>query len=271
PTQYAENSRKPPTFDDEVLLPRVQQSYALKRQSLLHAPLTPVVRPTPKYGTPASRCNSLPIAEMHSTSPTVSKKRKAQRVSQACDSCRQLKAKCDERLPCKNCRIKNITCVYRDIQKKQPEKVNMEILNLMNALKSQISSEFSQVDTKIRRRRLRTQNRLYGICNHHLVVAACENFYSEMSIESRRPGGLRIDQEHAWYHSDKSTCKTTTDGTVEDRIVELQRRKRAQVNVALDEAAAQSIGELSTDDLAYLCGLVGLKGTYGCEEGGIAN
>lgn len=38
---------------------------------------------------------------------------------QACESCRQLKAKCDENKPCKNCTDKNINCQYRDPAPKQ--------------------------------------------------------------------------------------------------------------------------------------------------------
>lgn len=33
---------------------------------------------------------------------------------QACDSCRQLKAKCDETKPCKSCKEKKLECKYRD-------------------------------------------------------------------------------------------------------------------------------------------------------------
>lgn len=39
--------------------------------------------------------------------------------NKACDSCRQLKAKCDESKPCKTCRERNIQCVFRDPQPKQ--------------------------------------------------------------------------------------------------------------------------------------------------------
>jgi hypothetical protein len=42
-------------------------------------------------------------------------KRKAQRAAQACDSCRTLKAKCDEGRPlCSTCKDKGFPCVYRD-------------------------------------------------------------------------------------------------------------------------------------------------------------
>ncbi|KAK6087821.1 SNF2 family domain-containing protein [Seiridium cupressi] len=43
--------------------------------------------------------------------------------------------------------------------------------------------------------------------------------------------------------------------TVEDRIVELQDRKRDLVNAALDENAARAIGRLSANDLAFLFGV----------------
>jgi hypothetical protein len=36
------------------------------------------------------------------------------RFPQACDYCRQLKAKCDETKPCKTCREKGAECVYRE-------------------------------------------------------------------------------------------------------------------------------------------------------------
>lgn len=47
-------------------------------------------------------------------------KRKAQRAAQACDSCRTLKAKCDEGRPhCSSCHEKGTLCVYRDPPPKQ--------------------------------------------------------------------------------------------------------------------------------------------------------
>lgn len=47
-------------------------------------------------------------------------KRKAQRAAQACDSCRTLKAKCDEGRPtCGTCKEKEVTCNYRDPPPKQ--------------------------------------------------------------------------------------------------------------------------------------------------------
>jgi len=39
---------------------------------------------------------------------------------------------------------------------------------------------------------------------------------------------------------------------VEDRIIELQERKRALINEALDEKASQSLSRLGQRELAYL-------------------
>ena len=44
-------------------------------------------------------------------------------------------------------------------------------------------------------------------------------------------------------------------GTVEDRIIELQERKRALISEALDEKASQNIGRLGVQELAYLFGV----------------
>ncbi|KAK2122091.1 hypothetical protein NOF04DRAFT_1403243, partial [Fusarium oxysporum II5] len=41
-------------------------------------------------------------------------RKRTKRVSQACDNCRQLKAKCDETKPCTTCKEKDMECKYRD-------------------------------------------------------------------------------------------------------------------------------------------------------------
>ena len=40
-------------------------------------------------------------------------------MMQACDMCRQLKAKCDELKPCKSCKEKKVECKYREAIPKQ--------------------------------------------------------------------------------------------------------------------------------------------------------
>ncbi|KAJ9156105.1 C6 zinc finger domain-containing protein [Pleurostoma richardsiae] len=88
-------------------------------------PQTPLPPPSPyeqqMYAPPPGDLYS--IAYAGSTA-----KRKAQRASQACDNCRQLKAKCDELKPCKTCKEKGVECKYRDPIPKQQDKATTDIL-----------------------------------------------------------------------------------------------------------------------------------------------
>ncbi|KAL2141273.1 hypothetical protein VTI28DRAFT_2645 [Corynascus sepedonium] len=67
-------------------------------------------------------------------------KRKAQRASQACDMCRQLKAKCDELKPCKSCKEKKVECKYREAAPKQQDKIAADILDALVALQNRFDA-----------------------------------------------------------------------------------------------------------------------------------
>ncbi|KAH7009415.1 uncharacterized protein B0I36DRAFT_356649 [Microdochium trichocladiopsis] len=75
-----------------------------------------------------------------------SAKRKATRASQVCDSCRQLKSKCDESKPCKTCRERNIPCVVRDPQPKQSDKASADILDVLNGLRDDLKQRVDKID-----------------------------------------------------------------------------------------------------------------------------
>ncbi|KAI1860658.1 uncharacterized protein JN550_011383 [Neoarthrinium moseri] len=148
--QHPEDHRRPPSFDNGASMPPSPQVYRPQQQlPPFHAPPTPIAQHTPQYDAPTPGYGPPSVSDMYSTVPVASAKRKAQRASQACDSCRQLKAKCDEQRPCKNCKDKNALCVYRDLPTKQPDKVSADILDLMSALKSQITSEFGRMDQRM--------------------------------------------------------------------------------------------------------------------------
>jgi hypothetical protein len=51
-----------------------------------------------------------------------------------------------------------------------------------------------------------------------------------------------------------SVHRILVEGTVEDRIIELQNRKRKFVDAALDENASRSVGRLGREELIYLFG-----------------
>ncbi|KAL1879895.1 hypothetical protein VTK73DRAFT_6707 [Phialemonium thermophilum] len=96
-------------------------------------PQTPSYEYPPQYGPPQ--------AEMHFPIPiTATSRRKAQRASQACDSCRQLKAKCDETKPCKSCREKKLECKYRDPVPKQQDKIAADTLEGIMMIRTVLTS-----------------------------------------------------------------------------------------------------------------------------------
>ena len=102
-------------------------------------------------------------------------KRKAQRAAQACDKCRELKAKCDEGRPsCLSCKEKGNVCNYRDPPPKQLDKTQTDILdgmmemktlfmnhmNTMSSLVSNMNGNFQNLNGKVDRieKELKIQN-----------------------------------------------------------------------------------------------------------------
>jgi hypothetical protein len=51
-----------------------------------------------------------------------------------------------------------------------------------------------------------------------------------------------------------SVHRILVEGTVEDRIIELQERKRKFVDAALDENASRNVGRLGREELIFLFG-----------------
>ena len=71
-------------------------------------------------------------------------------------------------------------------------------------------------------------------------------FIEEQAIDrAHRIGQTRPVQVH----------RMLIQGTVEDRIIALQEKKRALISEALDEKASQNIGRLGVQELAYLFGV----------------
>ncbi|KAH9906842.1 hypothetical protein F4778DRAFT_600477 [Xylariomycetidae sp. FL2044] len=142
--QPSDDQRRHMSFDSGAPMPHSPALYRMPAQNF-HPPPTPVSQ-HPQYeghvyGPPAP-----PMYPTLEIQAAASAKRKAQRASQACDSCRQLKAKCDETKPCKTCREKNIECKYRDPPAKQPDKVTADILDLLSAMKSEMSAGLQKMD-----------------------------------------------------------------------------------------------------------------------------
>lgn len=80
---------------------------------------------------------------------SVAQKRKAQRASQACEKCRELKAKCDEQKPCKNCKEKKLECKYRETQPKALDKGTTDIMEAILSLREEFVSRMDNLDSRM--------------------------------------------------------------------------------------------------------------------------
>lgn len=111
--------------------------------------------------------------------PSAGGKRKSQRASQACDSCRQLKAKCDENKPCKNCLDKHMPCNYRDPAPKQQDKATQDILDavqkMLQSERREILSEIGGLKSELRE--LRSERRVGSA--HSLTGPGLNEFVRE--------------------------------------------------------------------------------------------
>ncbi|TKA54908.1 hypothetical protein B0A49_11516 [Cryomyces minteri] len=81
-------------------------------------------------------------------------------------------------------------------------------------------------------------------------VIILDPFWNPFIEEQAIDRAHRIGQQHT-----VEVHRILVEETVEDRIVELQEKKRALISQALDEKASQSIGRLGVQELAYLFGI----------------
>ncbi|KPA35556.1 hypothetical protein FLAG1_11735 [Fusarium langsethiae] len=102
-------------------------------------PPTPVPHQTPyeQHGGYPSNTHEPFYSVSSSAIPT---KKKNNRASQACDSCRYLKVKCDEMKPCRTCKEKRIECKYRDPVPKATDKAQADILEGLSSVQTSLNS-----------------------------------------------------------------------------------------------------------------------------------
>lgn len=134
-----------------------------------------------------------------------SAKRKAQRASQACDSCRQLKAKCDETKPCKNCREKNIDCKYRDPPAKQPDKVTADLLEMLASMREELNTKLSSINEELAGLRQDSMNHNQRVANLESKVKQL-NSGIDMKVES-----IEEEERPSFPGSPQPTGKTQGD------------------------------------------------------------
>ncbi|KAG6022969.1 hypothetical protein E4U41_002118 [Claviceps citrina] len=122
--------------------PSVAPIPGVYRPSTYQPPIPPPSQPPYE-----SLSNYPPVPEQYYGlyAPSSSTKKKSTRASQACEACRSLKAKCDERLPCKICSEKGTLCVYREPVPKATDKAQADILEGLSAVQSNIASLLDHV------------------------------------------------------------------------------------------------------------------------------
>ncbi|KAI1140241.1 hypothetical protein F5Y05DRAFT_403255 [Hypoxylon sp. FL0543] len=230
----------PPPPDD----PRRHMSYD-SGQSMPHSPA--MYRPPQNYHPPPTPVAQHPQYEnphvygpppqMYPLEISTSAKRKAQRASQACDSCRQLKAKCDETKPCKNCREKSIECKYRDPPAKQPDKVTADLLEMLGSMRDELNTKLSSITAELAGLRQDNLTRDHRVANLEAKVKQLnpgDDFKVESVEEADRPD---------FHGSPIPTSKTQAEETLSSpggTVVE--------PSVTLDEAQA-TLQEANDDDI----------------------
>lgn len=77
----------------------------------------------------------------HPMSQYAGQRRKPVRAAQACDSCRQRKAKCDEGRPeCQHCKDNNLKCSYRDVPLQKQDKQAQMVTEKLDQMHDSIQS-----------------------------------------------------------------------------------------------------------------------------------
>ncbi|KAK1700702.1 hypothetical protein BDP55DRAFT_139965 [Colletotrichum godetiae] len=137
---YPDDSRRHMSYDNgPQQMPPTPGGY---RSSFPPPPMAQPPPPQPQHYEQQPQYQPQPPPESIYAQFSSTAKRKATRASQACDSCRQLKAKCDETKPCKSCREKGVECKYRDPIPKAIDKGQTDILEAISEMKSAMEAKF---------------------------------------------------------------------------------------------------------------------------------
>ncbi|OQV07394.1 Fungal Zn2-Cys6 binuclear cluster domain-containing protein [Cladophialophora immunda] len=134
----------------------------------------------PAYGPPSAGPMPTPGPYAYQYPYHSEHRRKPVRAAQACDSCRQRKAKCDEGRPeCQHCKDNGLKCSYREIPPQKSEKQVLAITAQLESLAEDVkglASKGSERDDKMDRllKQQKQQDDKINLLLDHLMKARSE-------------------------------------------------------------------------------------------------
>ncbi|PNP54017.1 hypothetical protein FNYG_15648 [Fusarium nygamai] len=140
PGAYPDNPPRHMNYEGAPSMPPILGDY--RAPSFLPPTSVPHQKPYEQHGGYPSISHKPFYDDYSSSGPA---KKKKNRASQACDSCRQLKAKCDETKPCKTCKEKGVECKYRDPVPKATDKAQADILEGLDSVQTSLNSILSHL------------------------------------------------------------------------------------------------------------------------------
>ncbi|KAK2666436.1 Zn(2)-C6 fungal-type DNA-binding domain [Fusarium oxysporum f. sp. vasinfectum] len=122
---------------------------------------------------------------------------------QACDSCRHLKAKCDEMKPCRTCKEKGVKCKYRDPVPKAADKAQADILEGLGSVQTLLNSIMSHLGRHDQR-----LTNMESLLHQHIATLtpttepSADDEYKRAPASPYVANGASVDQYHDDAHHD---------------------------------------------------------------------
>ncbi|KAK5081421.1 hypothetical protein PMZ80_011160 [Knufia obscura] len=204
-------------------------------------------------------------------------RRKSVRAAQACDSCRQRKAKCDEGRPeCTHCRENGLWCTYRDVPPQKSEGQMLQMSEKVGQLSDRLDSYIKSADDKV-----------------NILLNTVQSLVDRRTVETKSPGSVPMSKTASRPHTKEEASsdhlvhfrghETVNAGFIQNSRFavdqthstegsspnEKKKRKRVSASALLEWPA---ISELVPKDIPASYVLEGeakrgLLRLYGCGEG----
>ncbi|ETN40142.1 uncharacterized protein HMPREF1541_04418 [Cyphellophora europaea CBS 101466] len=145
-------------------------------------------------------------------------RRKPVRAAQACDSCRQRKAKCDEGRPeCQHCKDNNLKCTYREMPPQKSEKQVMQITEKLESLADNVNLLVANQKSQ--------QQQIQKLLDMQSALGGnSTNFQSSQTVPPSRPPMPNFKSEETQAHA-RANFEETADkeeGDPEDKGEKLE-------------------------------------------------